>query len=87
MSMLICKLTTQIRVVKLRIIYKHIVAAASILDVNVKLMMVKLLTMYQYGYGFDLPFFKGRIYSNDRRQRVLDLRNCRRVWKLGRYDL
>ena len=32
-------------------------AAASILDVNVNLLMVKLLTMNQYGYEFDLPFF------------------------------
>ena len=34
-----------------------VVAAASILDVNVNLLMVKLLTMNQYGYEFDLPFF------------------------------
>ena len=32
-------------------------AAASILDVKVNLLMVKLLTMNQYGYEFDLPFF------------------------------
>ena len=34
-----------------------VVAAASILDVNVNMLMVKLLTMNQYGYEFDLPFF------------------------------
>ena len=34
-----------------------VVAAASIPDVNVNMLMVKLLTMNQYGYEFDLPFF------------------------------
>ena len=34
-----------------------VAAAASILDVNVNMLMVKLLAMNQYGYEFDLPFF------------------------------
>ena len=56
--MLISKLTAPIGVVKLRIIHCHVVVAASILNVNVYLLMVKLLTMNQYGYEFDLPFLR-----------------------------
>ena len=63
--MLISKLTAPIGVVKLRIIHCHVVAA-SILNVNVNLLMVKLLTMNQYGYEFDLPFFKAKLMGTVR---------------------
>ena len=34
-----------------------VVAAASMLDVNVNMLMVKLLVMKKNGYSFDLPFY------------------------------
>ena len=34
-----------------------VVTAASIMDVNVNMLMVKLLTMNQNGHNFDLPFY------------------------------
>ena len=34
-----------------------VVTAASIMDVNVNMLMVKLLTMNREGHSFDLPFY------------------------------